>query len=133
MKIEGLDSVFYPHIILDIILDEFSDKTEIQVISGDDDNTATIKVKEGNEYTDHIYKIFDPFDEDDIIDAYNKDLLDAKFGVDTEAREYIDESKWLEDNGVRTIEECYPNYIFQELCYPIYKQRIFSVISKSND
>lgn len=125
MTIIGLDGVFYPHDVLSIILNEYPAST----------NTINVGVGDEDEYTILIngdkYKIFDFYEEEDIIDNYNDSLFDEEFG-DNKALEYIDKAKWLEDHGANSIEDCYPEYTFEELDYPLCKHRILRV-TNNND
>lgn len=126
MTITGLDGVFHPHDVLSIILNEYPAST----------NTINVGVGDEDDYTILIngdkYKIFDFYEEEDIINYYNDSLFDETF-KDNEAIEYIDKVKWLEDHGANSIEDCYPDYVFEELDYPLCKRRILKVANKSND
>lgn len=121
MTITGLNEVFYPHDVLSIILNEYPASTNTINVGVGNEDGCTILIN-GDKY-----KIFDFYEEEDIVDDYNDFLFNEEFG-NNKALEYIDKAKWLEDHGANSIEDCYPNYIFEELEYPNSKHRIFKVI-----
>ena len=121
MKINGLDLVNRPEIVLDIILNEYDgvDKVDVEQDNYDD---QIVHINEDK------YLILTYEEEEDIINDFNKSLFEEflRDNVSDEAAEYIDDYSWHKANDVTNLEKCIDYDI--ELAYEKDGYSIFRIL-----
>ena len=121
MKINGLDLVNRPEIVLDIILNEYDGVDKVDVEQDNyDDNIVHIN--------EDKYLILTYEEEEDIINDFNKSLFEEflRDNVTDEAVEYIDDYAWHKDNDTDDLEKCVGYGI--ELVYEKDRNSIFRIL-----